>query len=173
MVRLQIERLPPDLKQSFPKHNKLRGAEAVIRVAGVARFVGAVAGKWGPFVDRSAWTVWDLEGNPSLVGGIDKVGDHVLQFIRAGKEIVVLYSSRRSGVIRSEPTVEIAGREYGLPANLHDITLFEFGPCTFRWRYTSGQPELHLSLASERDLLPFIGFGYDLWKGVYLRGGSS
>jgi hypothetical protein len=116
--------------------------------------------------------VWDLEGKARLKGRIERVGGRVLQVVRAGEEIVVVYSSRRSGVIRSEPTVEIAGCEYRLPSNLHEATLFEFGPCTFRWKQVHGEPELHMSLANEDELLPFVGFGYDLWKGAYVAGAT-
>jgi hypothetical protein len=171
MVRLQIARIPPDLKQRFPKRAEFCGAEAVISIGSVPRYVGSLAGSWGPFLDRSRWQVWDLEGHVCLTGAIEKVGDRIFQLARVGDEIVVLYSSRRSGVIKSEPLVEIAGHEYRLPNNLHEVTLFEFGPCTFRWKQVDGLPELHMSLAREAELLAFIGFGYDLWKGAYFEAG--
>ena len=169
MLRVQIARMPAELRQAFPGRENLRAAEAVVYVGGAARYAGSVAASWGPFVDRSKWTVWDWDGNAQLRGGIEKVGGRVFQLVRHGDDIVVLYGSNRSGAIKSEPTVEIAGQEYRLPSNLREVQAFEFGDCSFRWQRPAGWPELHLYPPSVDNLLAYVGFGYDLWKGAYFE----
>jgi hypothetical protein len=171
MVRVWIGALSPELEARFPQRGLMRDARACIYVGGDARYVGSITGSWGPFVDLTQWTVWDLDGNTLLQGGIEKVGSRIHQLVRAGNEIAVLYGSAKTGLLKSEPIVEIAGREYRVPANLRETAAFEFGACAFRWRRSaSGQSELHFYLSAGEELLAFVGFAYDLWKGAYLGG---
>jgi hypothetical protein len=167
MLRVHIARITPELRQTFPLRNELRAGEAVVYVAGRPQMAGSVAKSWGPFVDRTSWTLWDWEGNVLLRGSIGKLDDRTFQMVKQGDDPVVLYGSRQDGLIGKEPTVTIAGHEFGLPSNLRDIRSFEFGSCSFRWRWLDGLPDLHLFVSVHSTLLPFVGFGYDLWKGAY------
>jgi hypothetical protein len=166
MLRVQIAKLPAGLRQTFPRREELRAAEAVVFVAGRPQMIGSVAGFWGPFLDRSSWTLWDWEGRALLRGEISEFEGRTLQLVKQGADIAVLYGSRQGGLIKKEPMVTIAGREFSLPGNLHDVGAFEFGDCSFRWRWVAGCPELHLFLLTHDTLLPYVGFGYDLWKGA-------
>ena len=166
MLRVQIAGMTPELRQAFPLRDELRAAEAVVYVAGRPQMAASVAASWGPFVDRTSWTLWDWEGNVLLRGSIGKLEDRTCQMVKQGDDPVVLYGSRQDGLIRKEPTVTIAGQEFGLPANLRAVQSFEFGSCSFRWRSLEGWPELYLFVSVHSTLLPYVGFGYDLWKGA-------
>lgn len=167
MLRVQITKLPADLRQTFPLKKELRAADAVVFVANRPQMVGSVAGFWGPFINRSSWTLWDWEGRALLRGEIAEFEGRTLQLVKQGDDIAVLYGSRQDGLVKKEPMVTIAGQEFRLPDNLHDVESFEFGNCSFRWRWLAGLPELHLFLLAHDTLLPYVGFGYDLWKGAY------
>jgi hypothetical protein len=169
MLRALIARMTAEHRQTFPRQSDLREAEAVVILAGTPKYAGSVAPSWGPFVDRMKWTIWDWEGQPVLQGGVGSIGGRILQHVRQGDEIAVLYSSRKTSVLGAEPIVQIAGREYRLPGNLNEVQSFEFGECGFRWQRVGGWPLLHLHVPSAKELLPFLGLGYDLWKGAYFR----